>query len=153
MEGEDDLMPFLIAAMDWRDEGRWDAQRVLATPGVAHYVTGWMREGDAGIVALESGMPLGAAWWRTFDASDRSYGYVEDRIPEIGLAVIESARGKGVGSRLLTALIEDARANGLRGLSLSVEDGNDAARHLYERAGFVVCGRDGDSDTMVLWLE
>lgn len=152
LERDDDLMPFLVAAMDWRGEGAWDAQSVLATPSVAHYIDGWMRAGDAGLVATRDGEAVGAAWWRTFDSADRGYGYVEDGIPEIGLAVIASARGAGVGSRLLEELIRRARTDGLRGLSLSVEDGNDTARTLYERAGFVVCGRAGDSDTMVLWL-
>ena len=152
MTGDDDLMPFLIGAMDWRDEGAWDADTVLATPGVAHYIVGWMREGDAGVLATHEGAAVGAAWWRTFDSEDRGYGYVAHDVPEIGLAVLENARGKGVGTRLLAALVDLGRSAGLRGLSLSVEDGNDGARRLYEGSGFVVCGRDGNSDTMVLWL-
>jgi ribosomal protein S18 acetylase RimI-like enzyme len=36
-------------------------------------------------------------------------------------------------------------------MSLSVEDENPA-RHLYERFGFVVVGRVGSSDTMILSL-
>jgi ribosomal protein S18 acetylase RimI-like enzyme len=36
-------------------------------------------------------------------------------------------------------------------VSLSVEDGN-RARRLYERAGFVVVGRSGTSDTMLVHL-
>ena len=40
----------------------------------------------------------------------------------------------------------------LTGLSLSVEDGNDRARALYESYGFVVVGREGNSDTMLLAL-
>ena len=152
LTGGDDLMPFLIGAMDWRDDGAWTADIVLSTPAVAHYIDGWMRDGDAGVIAEGGGFAEGAAWWRTFAAPDCGYGYVADDVPEIGLAVLESARGRGVGSALLGALVANARALGMRGLSLSVEDGNDAARRLYERAGFEVCGRDGNSDTMVLWL-
>jgi L-amino acid N-acyltransferase YncA len=69
------------------------------------------------------------------------------------MAVDFEARGQGGGSLLLGALIENARARGIRALSLSVEDGNAAARSLYERAGFTVVGRAGNSDTMVLALE
>ena len=152
MTGGDDLMPFLVAAMDWRDEGTWDAGTVLATPGVAHYIDGWMREGDAGLVATRDETLLGAAWWRIFGSGDRGYGFVDDDIPEIGLAVLETARGQGVGTRLLTELVNLARSQRRRGLSLSVEDGNEGARRLYERLGFVVCAREGNSDTMVLWL-
>jgi ribosomal protein S18 acetylase RimI-like enzyme len=58
-------------------------------------------------------------------------------------------RGQGVGSALLAGCVEQARDLGWRALSLSVEDGNPAARALYERNGFVVVGRSGDSDTMM----
>lgn len=149
---EDDIMPFLIGAFDWRDEGRWTEATVLATPDVAHYVSDWPRPGDGGVVAEEGGELLGSAWWRTFGADDPGYGFVAEDVPEIGLAVSAAARGRGVGANLLGALIDNARALELRGLSLSVEDGNDSARRLYERAGFAVCGRSGNSDTMVLWL-
>ncbi|MDF2575580.1 MAG: family N-acetyltransferase, partial [Agromyces sp.] len=46
---------------------------------------------------------------------------------------------------------DEARRRGLVGISLSVEDGN-RARHLYERAGFRVVGRNGNADTMLLEL-
>ena len=57
----------------------------------------------------------------------------------------------GIGRRLLDHLIDTARQLGVEGLSLSVEDGN-TARRLYERVGFTVVGRDGNSDTMSLTL-
>lgn len=147
-----ELMPFLVAAFDWRDAGEWDAARILAAPEVAHYAAGWPRPGDQGIVAQADGVPVGAAWWRTFAAADASYGFVAEDVPEIGLAVLPSARGRGVGALLLDALIGEARAGDVPGLSLSVEDGNDAARRIYERAGFSASGRSGNSDTLVLWL-
>ena len=153
MSGDDSVMPFLVAAMDWRDQGAWDAQTVLDTPDVAHYATDWPREGDVGLVADDAADAVGAAWWRTFTAHDPGYGYIADDVPEIGLAVLPLARGRGLGAALLSALVDEAREHGIRGLSLSVEDGNDAARRLYERAGFSVCGRSGDSDTLVLWLD
>jgi ribosomal protein S18 acetylase RimI-like enzyme len=148
----DDLMPFVLAAMNWRDAGRWDAASVLATPEVAHYVTGWMRPGDAGVMAIDGSVPAGAAWWRHFSSVGPGYGYVADDVPELGMAVLEPFRRRGAASALLDALIARARAEGLRAVSLSVEDGNDVARLLYERRGFVPCGRVGASDTMLLTL-
>jgi ribosomal protein S18 acetylase RimI-like enzyme len=44
-----------------------------------------------------------------------------------------------------------ARDRGLSAVSLSVEDENPA-RELYSRCGFVVVGRNGNSDTMRLDL-
>lgn len=147
----DDLMRFLVMAMDWRGEGTWDAERILADPQVAHYVTGWMRPGDGGVVAEADGEAVGAVWWRTFTAADEGYGYVADDVPELGFAVAHHHRGRGYGRALLEEAVARATALGLRGLSLSVEDGN-RARRLYESVGFAAVGRTGNSDTCVLWL-
>ena len=50
-------------------------------------------------------------------------------------------RGRGVGSALMTAAIEWARAEGLHKLSLSVFAHNAAAIALYRKCGFVEEGR------------
>lgn len=57
-----------------------------------------------------------------------------------GLAVSPEARGRGVARALLTAAEQRARANGAIKLSLRVLATNDAARRLYDKAGFVVEG-------------
>jgi putative acetyltransferase len=58
----------------------------------------------------------------------------------------EAARGRGVGSALLRQIMAEARAAGLRRLSL--ETGSWPyflpARALYARHGFVECGPFGD---------
>ncbi|WP_119697848.1 GNAT family N-acetyltransferase [Microbacterium halotolerans] len=55
-------------------------------------------------------------------------------------------RGRGIGARLLTSALDDARARGIRRVSL--ETGSmeffEAARHLYARTGFVVTEPFGD---------
>lgn len=53
------------------------------------------------------------------------------------LAVLESARGKGVGRAMVLACTERARVAGLRGLRLSTQRNMDAAHRLYEGMGFV----------------
>jgi ribosomal protein S18 acetylase RimI-like enzyme len=76
---------------------------------------------------------------------------VAEDVPEASIGVAPAWRGQGIGTALLDELIVRARAHGLRGISLSVEDGN-RARVLYERAGFRVVGREGNSDVMLLTL-
>ena len=68
---------------------------------------------------------------------------------ELTLGVVPDARGRGVASSLMTAVVDLARQRRIPGLRLSVEDGN-TARRLYERCGFTVVGRNGGSDTMLL---
>jgi ribosomal protein S18 acetylase RimI-like enzyme len=55
-----------------------------------------------------------------------------------GFGVVPEQRGRGRGRELMSALLERARALGLRRLSLEVLARNTAARALYERAGMRV---------------
>ncbi len=54
-----------------------------------------------------------------------------------GIAVHSSMRGKGIGTRLLQAVSDFARADGFGSVRLDVVDANPDARRLYERLGFV----------------
>ncbi|WP_242901192.1 GNAT family N-acetyltransferase [Actinomadura terrae] len=53
------------------------------------------------------------------------------------LAVLERARGMGVGAALVRACADRARAAGLVGLRLSTMSNMRAAQRMYERMGFV----------------
>ncbi|MFE0425648.1 GNAT family N-acetyltransferase [Streptomyces sp. NPDC058953] len=57
-----------------------------------------------------------------------------------GLAVAESARGRGVGRALLRAAYDEARGQGAVRITLRVLGHNAPARALYESEGFVVEG-------------
>lgn len=147
------LTEMLVEAAFWRPERpRDDVRAVLARPEVAHYVSGWPRPGDLGVVAeygAEDAAPVGAAWVRFLPADAPGYGFVDEDTPELTIGVRADRRGRGVGTRLLAELQVAARAAGLGRVSLSVEPDNPA-RRVYERAGFVPVSRSGGAVTM-LW--
>jgi GNAT superfamily N-acetyltransferase len=118
---------------------------------VSRYIRGWGRPGDTAVIALEGGFPVGAAWFRVFRSAEPGYGFVDERTPELAIAVVPSKRGHGVGDALLKALLAKARAGGFERLSLSVEPGNPA-RKLYERHGFAVVDEGAEAWTMVAEL-
>ena len=108
---------------------------VAENPGTAKYVEGWGRDGDLGVVAVAaSGEPLGAAWLRMLRGENAGYGFVDDKTPELAIAVRPGARGAGVGARLISHLLQAAKSR-YRVVSLSVRSDNPAF-HLYERMGF-----------------
>jgi GNAT superfamily N-acetyltransferase len=58
----------------------------------------------------------------------------------VGMYVASEVSGQGVGQLLLQALVARCRAEGLESLVLTVTQGNEHARRLYEMAGFVSFG-------------
>ncbi len=118
---------------------------------VYRYVIGWGRMGDNGLIALDEGFPAGAAWYRLFTEDETGYGFVDEATPELAIAVVPSRRGRGIGELLLTSLLERARGEGVRQLSLSVERENPALR-LYEKHGFRVVRDAGHTYTMLATL-
>jgi ribosomal protein S18 acetylase RimI-like enzyme len=63
----------------------------------------------------------------------------------VGMYVAPEVAGQGVGRALLAALLAHARAEGVASLVLTVTDGNDHARRLYEGAGFRSFGIEPDA--------
>jgi ribosomal protein S18 acetylase RimI-like enzyme len=147
-------VPFLSAmlceAALWRSAAlRPTPEEALADHRIARYIAAWGRHGDRAVVAEdETGHPIGAAWYRLFGASNPGYGFVDEAIPELTVAVVGAYRRQGVGTRLLEALIERCRGDEFGGISLSVEKDNPAVR-LYRRLGFIVVGESADALTML----
>jgi len=121
---------------------------VVREPELARYVVGWGRPGDYGVLALEAATqaPAGAAWLRLFPRDAPGYGTLDEATPELSIAVLPTARGKGAGTEMLAALLDYARTR-YPAVSLSVSAGNPAGR-LYRRFGFEVVRRDGDALVM-----
>jgi ribosomal protein S18 acetylase RimI-like enzyme len=116
-------------------------------PPVQRYVERWGRPGDTALIAIQDFQRVGAAWFRLFKADDPGYGFVDEQTPELSIAIVPSKRGTGLGSELLDALLDRARADGYHAISLSVEKDNPAAA-LYERHGFERVGEDDGAWTM-----
>jgi len=126
------LRALLFEAAFWRpDVVRPPLEQALADPALARYVEGFGCPGDFGLVAQEGAEPLGAAWWRYFQAGEPGYGFVDEATPEASAAVLSTHRRPGTGTALLGELERQARDQGIKRLSLSVERDN---RHRALRA-------------------
>ncbi len=131
----------------------WKERAPDSGPGpVALYVKAWGRRGDTAVIAIDNGFPAGAAWYRLFTRAQPGYGFVDEATPELAIAVVPSARGKGIGGALLTSLLERARSDGHPSLSLSVDPHNASAIDLYRKHGFERVGESDDSLTMLAAL-
>ena len=77
-------------------------------------------------------------------ADDPGYGFVTPEVPELGMAVVEGHRRRGLGRLVLSRLLERHPA-----MSLSVDLQNDVARRLYESLGFQPVAEEGTALTMI----
>ena len=92
------LRDMLRHAYYWRASGTEDETGLHPM----RYVENWGRPGDAAVIALDEGFPVGAAWYLTFKESAPGYGFVDERTPELSIAVVPSRRGHGFGGELRT---------------------------------------------------
>lgn len=101
---------------------------VLDAPRLARFVRLDNYDLENSFVAYEGGEAVGVA----VVAVRASVGWV----PALGVA--PQRRGRGLGRRMMSALLERARASGLRRLTLEVLAGNETARRIYEELGMRV---------------
>lgn len=146
------LKTMLFEAVSWNSD--WPSEpidEVLDDPVLRRYHEGWGRAGDGGVLAEVDGAPAGAVWFRQFTETEPGYGFVDEKTPELSVAVQPLHRRKGIGGTLVRAAMVQAREEGFQALSLSVAVHN-RSRMMYQRVGFEKVGEDGDSWTMLVNL-
>ena len=126
---------------NWLHVALWDPppaglrpHEVLDNPAVRIYAEEWGRPTDVGVVARLEGRDIGACWMRLLP-SGVGLGYVDERTPQLGIALDPAHQHKGYGRPLMLVALEAAKAAGYRQVSLTVHPQNPA-RRVYERCGF-----------------
>lgn len=106
------------------------AAQELTGPNVAAFATEKLTGPNVAGLPVPDGCVAGYTFMRrSFDE-----GHIEN------IAVSPAARGRGIASRLMEALLAWAGTNGLTSVALEVRQGNRAAMGLYHKYGFRVEG-------------
>jgi len=87
------------------------------------------------VLALDEGVVVG---WCQIMPHPRP---TERHCGTLGMGLIASHRGRGIGTRLVREALAKARSFGLERVELEVFEGNDAAVRLYEKVGFTREGK------------
>ncbi|HET8614240.1 MAG TPA: ribosomal protein S18-alanine N-acetyltransferase [Actinomycetales bacterium] len=135
----------------------WDVERLLPLERELFGVDAWSAETWWGELAHAS--PGGdGRWYVVAEDGGTLIGYAGLSVngPDgdvMTIAVAPRAQGRGIGARLLDALLDAARARGATQVLLEVRADNDPAQRLYHRRGFeqiaIRRGYYGDTDGLI----
>ena len=124
------LSGFLYEAIFIPEGAAPPPRTVLLSPPLRDYVAGFgSRRDDRALVAEAAGRVVGV-------------------VPELAAALDPACRGRGVGTRLLRAMLRLLADEGYPAVSLSVQKANPAVR-LYRRLGFRVVREHPEEYVMV----
>jgi L-amino acid N-acyltransferase YncA len=125
----------------------WEAVRSIYLQGIAtenatfqQTVPGW-QEWDAGHLArcrLVARLERDIVGWAALSPVSRRPVY--RGVAEVSIYVAESARGRGIGARLMAELIADSEAEGIWTLQAGIFPENTASIELHTKTGFRVVG-------------
>lgn len=155
-----DIVVCRMAPSDWRALRDVRLAMLLDTP--AAFASTYSREAVLSDAEWQARVQGSTTWHARL--GDRPVGSVTcyhhpDQVDGeaylVALWVSASARGRGVGEALVSALQADARSRGLSRLVLDMAHVNHAAIRLYERMGFAPTGRTStlESDPTVSEFE
>ena len=139
------LKDFLYEAI-FLPEGVEPPERsIVELPELRIYYEGFGEgKADFCMVAEEGGRIVGAAWTRLM----KDYGYVDDETPSFAISLYREYRGRGIGTKLMLAMLAKLREKGFKCASLAVQKANYAVR-MYERVGFRTVSENEEEYIMV----
>lgn len=147
------LEDMLYEAIYQPDKNNLIPRSVLNIPEVNAYIRDFGKEkADYCLVADFEGEIVGAVWIRIISGGTKGYGYIDDNTPEFAISLFDEYRNQGIGSRLMTAMIDYLRESGYSQASLNVKKENYAVK-LYRKMGFEVVREDDEDYLMVLKLK
>ncbi len=138
-------VPFLRSLLGFAYN--WHVNVFDTDVSLSRYVDAWGRKGDTALIAMDGGHSVGAGWFRLFPDTLRGYGYIDEQTPEITIVVVPTRQHEGIGTKLATALLARAKADGYRALSVSVERGDRDEGH-FLGLGFEQVREDGKTLTL-----
>lgn len=135
------LLDMLMAEVNRGAQQPLSRRQLLRDKVLSHYVAGWGRDDDIGLVAVDTGgpnglqIPVGAAWLRFFTKKLPGRGFVDEAVPELTVGVTDPHRDRGIELALIRALVERARDVGVKRISVTVAK-DHPYRETYDSAGF-----------------
>ena len=121
--------------------------KIIKQPELQVYIKGFgEQEGDICFVAECDSKIVGAVWVRIMN----DYGHISDDFPSLAISLLPEYRGKGIGTALMQSMLKTVREQGHKGVSLSVQKQNYAAK-MYQKLGFKTI-EDKDEELIMVYM-
>lgn len=123
-------------------------REIIKLPELSRYIKDFRKATDLCFVAECNGRLVGAIWTRVFTESEKGFGYVDSKTPELSISVNEKYRKNGIGAKLLTEMMDALKQHDYKQVSLSVDTLN-YAYPWYRKSGFETVETVGESVTLI----
>lgn len=142
------LNDFLYEAIFIPDGVTPPPKSIINSPELQVYVKGFGEQPhDTALVAEAEGKVVGAVWVRVMN----DYGHIDDDTPSFAISLYKEYRGFGIGTALMSAMLDVLKENGYKRASLAVQKENYALK-LYLKAGFEIIGENEEEYIMMIRL-
>jgi len=143
------LDAFLYEAIFQRDENNLAPKSIINRPELQVYIQNFGSKQDDYCLCAETDRKIiGAVWVRTING----FGSIDNHTPEFAISLFKEYRGMGIGTALMTKMIEHLKQAGYSKTSLAVQKDNYAAG-MYRKLGFQITAENEEEYIMVQYLQ
>ena len=122
---------------------------IIYQPDLQVYINGFGNEkDDICFVAEVDDKVIGAVWVRDM----KDYGHISDGIPSFAISLYKEYRNFGIGTELMTTMLNELRSKGYTKASLAVQKANYAVK-MYKNVGFRIYDENDEEYIMICDLK
>ncbi|MBQ9947102.1 MAG: GNAT family N-acetyltransferase [Oscillospiraceae bacterium] len=120
-------------------------KEIILQPELQIYISGFgSQKDDICFVAEADGRIIGAVWVRDM----KDYGHIADGVPSFAISLYKEYRNFGIGTELMTTMLNELRSKGYKRTSLAVQKANYAVK-MYKKVGFEIIDENDEEYIMV----
>ena len=122
---------------------------IIEQPDLQVYIKNFGTEKyDICFVAEADGKIAGAVWVRDM----KDYGHIADGVPSFAISLYKEYRNFGIGTKLMTTMLDELRRIGCTRTSLAVQKANYAVK-MYKKVGFEIIDETDEEYIMICNLQ
>lgn len=122
---------------------------IINQPDLQVYIKDFGTEkDDICFVAEVENKIVGAVWVRDM----KDYGHIADGVPSFAISLFKQYRNLGIGTELMTTMLNELRRKGYTRASLAVQKANYAVK-MYKKVGFRIIDENDEEYIMVCDLQ